>query len=181
MNIVLRTGGDPTRLTSMVRQTILDIDPGQPIYDVRTMEQVVSDSLSQPRLYSVLLGIFAGVALILAAVGIYGVMSSTVSQRIHEIGIRMALGAERGDILKMIVGQGMRMALIGVAFGLVAALFLGYLFKPFITDLLFAVGVRDLTTFVAAPILLAFIAFLSIYIPARRATKIDPIIALRHE
>ena len=145
------------------------------------MDQVVSDSLSQPRLYSVLLGVFAGVALILAAVGIYGVMSSTVSQRRHEIGIRMALGAQRGDILKMIVGQGMGMALLGVGLGLVAALLLSFSAAWFVSDLLFEVGARDLTTFIVAPIVLAFLAFLSIYIPAHRATRVDPMIALRYE
>ena len=163
MNLVVRTTGDPTRLTTSVRQAILDVDPGQ------------------PRLYSVLLGVFAGVALILAAVGIYGVMSSTVSQRRHEIGIRMALGAQRGDILKMIVGQGMGMALLGVVLGLVAALLLSFSAAWFVSDLLFEVGARDLTTFIVAPIVLAFLAFLSIYIPAHRATKVDPMIALRYE
>jgi putative ABC transport system permease protein len=181
MNFVVRTAGEPTRLTPSVRQAILAIDPGQSIYDVKTMDQVVSDSLSQPRLYSVLLGIFAAVALILAGVGIYGVMSNTVSQRVHEIGIRLALGAQRGDILKMIVGQGMGMALLGVVLGLVAALLLSFLATRFISGLLFEVGVRDLTSFAVAPILLAFIAFLSIYIPARRATKVDPMVALRYE
>jgi putative ABC transport system permease protein len=108
-------------------------------------------------------------------------MNHTVSQRVHEIGIRMALGAQRDDILKMIVGQGMGMALLGVALGLVAALLSSIIAKQFITGLLFEVGVRDLTTFAVAPILLAIIAFLSIYIPARRATKVDPMIALRYE
>ena len=181
MNLVVRTAGDPTQLTASVRQAILDVDPGQPVYDVKTMDQVVSDSLSQPRLYSVLLGIFAGVALVLAGVGIYGVMSSTVTQRRHEIGIRMALGAQRGDILKMIVGQGMGMALLGVVFGLVAALALSFSAAWFVSDLLFQVGARDLTTFIVAPLVLAVIAFLSIYIPAHRATRVDPMIALRYE
>jgi len=181
MNLVLRTAGDPARLTASARQAILDVDPGQPIYDVKTMDEVVSDSLSQPRLYSVLLGVFAAVALMLAAVGIYGVMSSTVSQRRHEIGIRMALGAERRDILKMIVGQGMSMALLGVGLGLIAALALSYSAAWFVSDLLFQVGARDLTTFVVAPLVLAFLALLSIYIPAHRATKVDPMVALRYE
>ena len=181
MNLVVRTAGEPTRLTPSVRQAILDIDPGQTIYDVEAMDQVVSNSLSQPRLYSVLLGIFAAVALILAGVGIYGVMNHTVNQRIHEIGIRMALGAQRGDILKMIVGQGMGMALLGVVLGLLAALLLSVLATRFISGLLFEVGVRDLTIFAVAPVLLALIAFLSIYIPARRATKVDPMVALRYE
>jgi putative ABC transport system permease protein len=181
MSFVVRTAGDPTRLTPSVQQAILDVDPGQPIYDIKTMDQVVSDSLSQPRLYSALLGIFAAVALILAAVGIYGVMNHTVSQRIHEIGIRMALGAQRGDILRMIIGQGMGMALLGVGLGLAAALLLSFTATRFISGLLFTVGVRDLTTFVVAPILLAIIAFLSIYIPARRATRVEPMVALRYE
>jgi len=181
MSFVVRTAGDPTRLTPSVRQAILDIDPGQSIYDVKSMDQVVSDSLSQPRLYSVLLGIFAAVALILAGVGIYGVMNHTVSQRIHEIGIRLALGAQRGDILRMIVVQGMGMALLGVGLGLGAALLLSFTATRFISDLLFEVGVRDLTTFAVVPILLIIIAFLSVYIPARRATRVDPMVALRYE
>ena len=182
MNLVVRTAGDPARLTETVRQAILEVDPGQPIYDVKTMDHVVGDSLSQPRLYSVLLIIFAAVALTLAAVGIYGVMNSTVSQRVHEIGIRMALGADRGDILKMIVGQGMSMALLGVVLGLVAALGLSFILAvTSFMDLLFGVGVRDLTTFAVAPLVLTVIAFLSIYLPAHRATKVDPMIALRYE
>ncbi|HKP13445.1 MAG TPA: ABC transporter permease, partial [Blastocatellia bacterium] len=181
MNLVVRTAGDPARLTSSVRQAIFAVDPGQPIYDVKTMDQVVGDSLSQPRLYSALLIVFAAVALTLAAVGIYGVMNSTVNQRVHEIGIRMALGAQRSDILKMIVGQGMAMALLGVVLGVAAALILSFTMAQLITGLLFEVGVRDLTAFAAAPVALAIIAFLSIYIPARRATKIDPMVALRYE
>jgi putative ABC transport system permease protein len=181
MNLVVRTAGDPAQLAPAVRQAIFDVDPGQPLYDVKAMDQVVSDSLSEPRLYSVLLIIFAAVALTLAAVGIYGVMNSTVSQRVHEIGIRMALGAERADILKMIVGQGMGMALLGVALGLIAALILSVTMTKFISGLLFEVGVRDVTAFVVAPLVLAIIALLSIYIPAHRATKVDPMIALRYE
>jgi putative ABC transport system permease protein len=181
MSLVVRTAGDPAALTPSVRQTIMDVDPGQPIYDVKTMDAVVSDSLSQPRLYSVLLAIFAAVALTLAAVGIYGVMNHTVSQRVHEIGIRMALGAERRDILKMIVGQGMGMALLGVLLGVLAALVLSYTAAHFVAGLLFDVGVRDLTTFVVAPLVLALIALLSIYLPARRATRVDPMVALRYE
>jgi putative ABC transport system permease protein len=181
MSFVVRTAGDPGRLAPGVRQAIFDVDPAQPVYDVKTMDQVVSDSLSQPRLYSVLLGIFAAVALALAGVGIYGVMSHTVSQRIHEIGIRMALGAQRGDILKMIVGQGMGMALLGVGLGLLAALVLSFAASRYISGLLFSVDVRDLTTFAVAPVLLAIIALVSIYIPARRATRVDPMVALRYE
>jgi predicted permease len=182
MCMIVRTAGDPAGLKRSVRQAIFDVDPGQALYDVKTMDEVVSESLSQPRLYSVLLGIFAAVALTLAGVGIYGVMNQTVSQRVHEIGIRMALGAQRGDILKMIVGQGMGMVLLGVVLGLGTALFLGFAAKPSLAGLLFeGVSVFDLTTFVVTPVVLAAIALLSIYIPARRATKVDPMIALRYE
>jgi putative ABC transport system permease protein len=177
MALVIRTSSDPRSLTGAVRSEILSIDKSQPVYDVKTMQQVVSDSVSQPRLYTLLLGIFAGLALTLAAVGIYGVMNYSVVQRRHEIGIRMALGAQRSDILKMVVGQGMILALIGVAAGLTGALILTRVLE----SLLFGVSARDLGTFLIIPIVLAAIAFLSSYIPARRATRVDPMIALRYE
>lgn len=134
-------------------------------------------SVSQPRLYTLLLGVFAAVAMILAAVGIYGVMNYLVTQRVHEIGIRMALGAQAMEIFKMIVGQGMLLALTGVVIGLAVA-FLG---TRVMESLLFGVSTRDLTTFLGIPLVLAAIAFLSIYIPARRAMKVDPMVALRQE
>jgi putative ABC transport system permease protein len=177
MALVVRTASDPTQMTRAARSEILSVDWTQPVYDVKTMEQVVGDSVSQPRLYSLLLAVFAGLAVVLAAVGIYGVMSYAVSQRTHEIGIRMALGAQRGDILKMIVGQGMLLALIGMVIGLIAAFFLTRAMET----LLFGVSARDLTTFVIIPLVLGVIAFLSTYIPAMRATRIDPMIALRYE
>src|SRR5258708_30035030 len=124
MALVIRTSSDPLSLTGAVRSEIQSTDKSQPVYDVKTMQQVLSDSVSQPRLYTLLLGIFAGLALTLAAVGIYGVMNYSVVQRRHEIGIRMALGAQRGDILKMVVGQGMVLALIGLAVGFAAAFIL---------------------------------------------------------
>jgi putative ABC transport system permease protein len=177
MALVIRTSSDPLRLTGAVRSEILSVDKSQPVYDVKTMQDVVSDSVSQPRLYTLLLGIFAALALTLAAVGIYGVMNYSVVQRKHEIGIRMALGAQRSDILKMVVGQGMLLALIGVAVGLAAALILTRVME----SLLFGVSARDLATFLTIPLVLAAIAFLSSYIPARRATRVDPMIALRYE
>src|SRR6185295_17428758 len=125
MTVLVRTTSEPLQMTGAVRESILSVDSNQPIYGTRTMQQVVSDSMSQSRLYSSLLGIFAGLAVVLAAVGIYGVMSYSVSQRAHEIGIRMALGAERGHILRMIVGKAMLLALIGTIIGVVAALALG--------------------------------------------------------
>ncbi len=177
MALVIRTSSDRLRLTGAVRSEILSVDKSQPVYDVKTMQDVVNDSVSQPRLYTLLLGIFAALALTLAAVGIYGVMNYSVVQRKHEIGIRMALGAQRSDILKMVVGQGMLLALIGVAVGLAAALILTRVME----SLLFGVSARDLGTFLIIPLVLAAIALLSSYIPARRATRVDPMIALRYE
>lgn len=177
MALVIHSASDPLKLTGAVRSEILSVDKNQPVYDVKTMQQVVGESVSQPRLYAMLLGVFATLALILAAVGIYGVMSYSVTQRTHEIGIRMALGAQRGDILKMVVGQGMLLAVIGVVTGLVAA----FLLTRVMESLLFGVGARDLATFIGIPLVLAAVAFLSSYIPAKRATRVDPMAALRYE
>ncbi|HXU39087.1 MAG TPA: ABC transporter permease [Blastocatellia bacterium] len=177
MALVIRTTSEPLSLTGAVRSEIQAVDKSQPVYDVKTMQQVVGDSVSQPRLYTLLLGIFGALALTLAAVGIYGVMNYSVVQRRHEIGIRMALGAQRGDILKMVVGQGMLLALIGIATGLTAALILTRVMET----LLFGVSARDLWTFVLIPFVLAAFAFVSSYIPARKATRVDPMIALRYE
>jgi putative ABC transport system permease protein len=177
MGLVVRTTGDPIRMAPAVRGEILSIDRSQPVYDVKSMSQIVGASVSQPRLYTLLLGIFATLAVVLAAVGIYGVMSYSVTQRSHEIGIRMALGADRSDILKMVVGNGMLLAAIGMAVGLGAA----FIAARVLESLLFGVGIRDVTTFISVPLLLAAIAFLSCFIPARRATRIDPMVALRYE
>jgi putative ABC transport system permease protein len=177
MTLVVHGASDPLRMTGAVRAAILSVDRNQPVYDVKTMEQVLSDSISQPRLYTLLLGVFASLAVILAAVGIYGVMNYTVTQRIHEIGIRLALGAQRGDILRMIVGQGMFLALIGMMIGLVAA----FLLTRAMETLLFGVSTKDVTTFIAIPLVLALVALLSSYIPAKRAAHIDTMIALRYE
>lgn len=177
INVIVRTQSDPMLLARSVQEAIIATDPTESVYEVKTLQQVVSDSLSQPRLYTVLLSIFATVALILAAVGIYGVMNNSVSQRLHEIGIRLALGAQRGDILKMVVGQGMILALIGIVLGLAAALIATRLME----SLLFGVSARDLLTFLMIPVVLAVVAFLSTFIPAIRATRVDPMVALRYE
>jgi putative ABC transport system permease protein len=177
MSLVVRAQSNPARMAEVVRHEIAVLDANQSAYDVKTMQQVVNESVSQPRLYTLLLGVFAAVAMILAAVGIYGVMNYLVTQRVHEIGIRMALGAQAMEIFKMIVGQGMSLALTGVVIGVVAA-FLG---TRVMESLLFGVSSRDLTTFLGIPLVLAAIAFFSIYIPARRAMKVDPMVALRQE
>ncbi len=177
MSLVVRTSSPPTSLARSVRDQVYAVDSNQPVYEIKTMQEMVSDSISQPRLYTVLLGTFSAVALLLAAIGIYGVMSYSVNQRKHEIGIRMALGATRGNILKLIVGQGMILALIGLGLGVGAAVVLTRLME----SLLFGVSARDLMIFISIPVLLAFVAFLACYVPARRATKVDPMVALRYE
>jgi putative ABC transport system permease protein len=177
MTVVIKTATEPTALFSAVRSEVLAVDPDQPIYNLNTMEQIRADSIAPDRLNLMLLGTFAGVALILAAVGIYGVMAYSVTQRTHEIGIRMALGAGQGDVLGMIVGQGMKLALVGLAIGLGGAWFATQAMKT----LLFGVGATDPATFAVIAIVLAGVALGACVVPARRATKVDPMIALRYE
>src|ERR1051325_6389036 len=168
---------DPAGLAASVRSAVQAIDPEQPVYDIKTMTQWVSEIIAQRRLNMILLGTFALVALLLAAVGIYGVMSYSVTQRTHEIGIRMALGAQSRDVLKMILGQGMALTLIGITIGLIAALALTRL----MSSLLFNVSAFAPLAFSAVSVLLTLIALLACFIPARRAMKVDPMIALRYE
>jgi putative ABC transport system permease protein len=177
MTVTVRTTGNPLGLAGAVRQQVLALDKDQPVTNVMTMEEVISRSVWLQRFYAMLFGIFAAVALILAAVGIYGVMSYAITQRTHEIGIRMALGAGRRNILKLALGQGMRLALTGVAFGLSAA----YGLTRLMSGLLFNVSATDLGTFVSLALLLIGVTLLACYIPARRATKVDPLVALRYE
>jgi putative ABC transport system permease protein len=177
MWIVASTGGDPTELTSLARQTLRDIDPTLPAYSVAPLTSVVSDSVAERRFSMLLLAVFAGVALFLAAVGIYGVVAYGVTQRTQEIGVRMAMGAERRDVLALILGGGLKLALIGVAIGLAGALALSRL----IETLLFNVRPFDPPSYAATALLLLAIAALACYMPARRAMRVDPIIAIRQE
>jgi putative ABC transport system permease protein len=177
MTLVVRTAGDPTNLTSAIRNQVLSIDKEQPVSGVRTLEQRVSTSIAQQRFSMLLLGVFAAVAMVLAAVGIYGVLSYAAAQRTHEIGIRMALGARAGDVLKMVIGQGMKLTLAGVALGSGAALALTQLMRR----LLFGVTAADPMTYVVIALSLTLVALFACWIPARRAAKVDPMVALRVE
>ncbi|HEY6401821.1 MAG TPA: FtsX-like permease family protein, partial [Blastocatellia bacterium] len=168
---------NPEKLVPAIRGQVKAIDPDQPITDVRTMNEVISRSVWQPRLYTILFGVFAAVALALASIGIYGVMAYSVSERTREIGIRVALGAERRDILKMVVAQGMKLALIGAVIGLGSSLALTRLMR----SLLFEVSATDPLTFAGLAALLSIVAMLACYLPARRATNVDPMVALRCE
>ena len=176
-NLVIRTQSNPTSLAAAVRREVLAIDPDQPVAAIKTMQQWMETSVAAPRYRTTLLGLFAVVALVLASTGIYGVMSYSVTQRTHEIGVRMALGARRLDVLKLVVRQGMGLVVIGVALGLVGA----FALTRVMASLLFGVTAKDPVTFVAVAALLALIAFIACYIPARRATKVDPLVALRYE
>ena len=177
MNLIIRTTADPLNLTAAVRRQVQGMDPNQPVYNVSTMEQTLDQSLVTQRLSMTLLAFLASLALILAAVGIYGVMSYTVTQRSHEIGIRMAIGAQPRDVFKMVIGRGMMLALIGVAFGLVGAFSLTRLMK----SMLFAVEPTDPVTFAGIAVLLTSVALAACYVPGRRATRVDPLVALRYE
>jgi putative ABC transport system permease protein len=177
MFLAVRTTVDPMSLAAAVRNEVTAIDRDQPVADIQTMEQRLAASLAQPRFNMLLLGIFAAVALALAAVGLYGVMAYGVTQRTHEIGIRMALGAQRSNVLKLVVRQGMAMALIGVVLGLAAS----FALTRVMASLLFGVSATDPLVFTIIALLLAAVAFIASYIPARRAIKVDPMIALRYE
>ncbi|HEX8184568.1 MAG TPA: ABC transporter permease [Blastocatellia bacterium] len=182
MYMVVRTNSNPMSLAPAIRNEVWSIDKDQPVARVRTMEQLLSASVSQPKFRTLLIGVFASVALLLAAVGIYGVISYSVTQRSHEFGIRMALGARQGSILKMVLGEGLRLALIGTGIGLAGAYLVGaYFATGVLSSLLFGVSTTDTLTFVFIPLLLTGIALLACYVPARRATKVDPMVALRYE
>ena len=176
-HLVVKTKVDPLSLAATVRKTVWEIDKDQPVSNIRTMDEVLSDSVARQRFSMLLLGIFASVALILAAVGIYGVMSYSIAQRTREIGIRMALGAQQIDVLKLAVGQGLKLVLVGLVVGLGVA----FALSRVMSSLLFGVSPTDPMTFIVISIVLISVALLASYIPARRATKVDPLAALRYE
>ncbi|HYL61030.1 MAG TPA: ABC transporter permease [Candidatus Methylomirabilis sp.] len=175
--LVVRTTSNPATVAAAVRDVVHKVDPNLPIAHVTTMEGLLSDSLSPRRFSAVLIGIFAGLALLLAAIGIYGVMSYTVSRRTQEIGVRMALGAQLGNVRGMILGQTLKLTLIGVGLGLAGA----FVVARFLASLLFGVGTYDPVTFVGVALLLIGVALAASYVPARRAMRVDPIVALRYE
>ncbi|MBD0373380.1 MAG: ABC transporter permease [Pyrinomonadaceae bacterium] len=177
MTLIARTSSDPTALVPSIRNELAAMDKDQPLYNVRTLEQVMSESIARQRFSMLLIAIFACVGLVLASVGIYGVMSYTVAQRTHEIGVRMALGASARDVLKMVVGQGMLLSLIGTGLGLIAA----FLLTRLISSLLFSVSATDPLTYALISLMLISVALLACLVPALRATRVDPMVALRYE
>jgi putative ABC transport system permease protein len=176
-DLVVSTKGDVASVVGAVRQAVWAVDKDQPISNVRTMDQVVAAAISKERFQSLLLGLFAALALLLACVGLYGVISYAVVQRTHEIGVRMALGAKPVDVLSLVIRQGMGLTIIGLIIGVAV----GSVVTRVLSDMLYGVSARDPLTFVGAPMLLLAVALLACYIPARRATRIDPLTALRYE
>jgi len=177
MSLVLRTGSETSSLIAAVKKEIWRVDPDQPVTDIKTMDELVSTEAAGRRFVLQLIGVFASIALVLAAVGIYGVVSYATRQRTHEIGIRMAIGARGQQILWLIAGQSAQWLLIGITIGVASALALTRLLAAY----LYAVRPTDPLTFVVVSLMLLGVALLAVYIPARRATKVDPMVALRYE
>jgi putative ABC transport system permease protein len=176
-SITVRTAGNPMSLVASLQKAVAEVDKDQALFDVQRVEDALSDSVSFPRFQMRLFGIFGGLALILATVGIYGVMSYLVTQRTHEIGLRVALGAGRGDVLRMVIGRGLKTTAVGLGVGIAASLALTRL----IAQLLFGVKTTDPMTYASVTLILTAVALVACYVPARRAATVDPMIALRHE
>ena len=176
-DLIVRTSGDPAAVAGAVRQAVWAVDKDQPVSNIRTMDQVFAATVSRERFQTLLLALFAALALVLACVGLYGVISYAVAQRTREIGVRMALGAQPWDVLRLVLRQGMTLTFAGLVFGIAVALAV----TRVMSDLLFGVTATDAVTFVSVGALLVVVAFLACYVPARRATKVDPLIALRYE
>jgi putative ABC transport system permease protein len=175
--VFLRSRADVQHLGEAVRQEVESVDPNVPVHSISSMDQIIARSVADRRFSLELLGVFAAEALLLAAIGIYGVMAYSFSQRTHEVGIRIALGAQRLDILRMALGEGMRVVVIGLASGLAGAAIMTRFFR----SMLFDVGPADPITFVSVSAILAGVALFACYIPAKRATRVDPLVALREE
>jgi putative ABC transport system permease protein len=177
MTVVLRANGDPLRAVPSIRETVRRIDPGLPLADLKPMSEYVGDSVARRRFFTTTLGVFAAVALVLAMVGLYGALAFSVSQRTQEIGVRVALGAQRDAVLRMVLREGLRVTLFGLAAGAVTA----FAATRVLSTMLFGVGPRDLTTFGVTAVALVLIAVVASYVPARRALAVDPVEALRRE
>lgn len=177
MTLAIRTPDASSGLVEEVKKQIWSVDSQIPVSDVRSLDDLMAVSFAQQRFNMLLLGLFAALALILAMMGIYGAMAYSVSQRTHEIGIRMAVGAQRWDVLRLVMGDGIKITLFGIGFGILGALAL----TRFMASLLFQVKATDPVIFVAVTILLGLVALLACFIPAHRATRVDPIVALRHD
>jgi putative ABC transport system permease protein len=179
MNVIVKTGHEPSAFASTIRASVKRVDADQPVATIAALDQMVSDAGALPRVQAVLMGALGGIALLLAAVGLYGVMAYSVSQRTQEIGIRMTLGANRSSVLWMVLGQAALLTVIGVVIGLAGAMALGSVLKTVLEPMLFQVTPTDLTTLVGVAVLLSLVALVAAALPARRATRIDPIQALR--
>jgi putative ABC transport system permease protein len=177
LTLVVRSSGDPTALASALREQVKGVDNDQPLSEVATMQQLFSKTVAPQRFNLMLVGLFAALALLLATVGVYGVIAYSVTQRAQEMGVRLALGASSRDILRLVIGQAMRTSLLGVSLGLVAAVGL----TRVMTSLLFEVSATDPIVFAGLAALLIVVTLVASYIPARRATRVDPLVALRYE
>jgi predicted permease len=179
MNLLVRTAANPSTMVSAVRGQVAALDSDQPVTNIQTVNEIMDGSRAQPRFMLLLLGVFSAAALVLAIIGIYGVLAYTVAQRRQEMGIRLALGAEKSDILRMVIGHGLELTITGVAIGLAAALAMSWIMASMLSGLLYRISARDVTTFVLAPVAFLVISLVASYLPARRATQVDPNEALK--